>query len=256
VSIARACLPTTTDANKEWEAGEDVVRGLDDIAHHYAYRFPESFLKAIDVIRSVADRALTLLLHDTVVVVTSDHGLSRFAATGSLKIEAPAGAQVDTRGRFALLQEDCYDIGNCGMWVMEKGRAYLLTHGRFKGGAASHGEVHSGATPEECLTPVIVIRKTSGDAPLRFALLTTRVNLTAQGEGMLTVRCNRKVTGVELWVAGKSLQGQSGAEYTWSFVLRGWKAGSYTGRLYSANQLVMEIDFEVIRGIIQNDLRL
>ena len=29
VRIARGNLPTTTEANKEWEEGEDVERGLD-----------------------------------------------------------------------------------------------------------------------------------------------------------------------------------------------------------------------------------
>lgn len=256
VSIARANLPTTTEANREWEAHEDVVRGLDDIAHHYAYQFPQSYLKALEVIEDVAYRALALLAQYPVVVITSDHGLSRFAATSNLRVEAPDGAAVEPRGRYARLLEDSFDTSNNKLWVMEEGIAYLLTHSRFRGGSGNLGEIHSGAAPEECLTPVIVVRKTSIDAQPRFDLVTEPIKLNAKGDGTLTLRCNRKVASVELRVAGQALPGKSGAELTWSFTLKGWKAGKYTGKLYCNNQLVGEIAFEATRGIVQDDLGL
>lgn len=256
VIIARANLPTITEANREWEDGEEVMRGLDDIAHHYAYQFPQSYLKAVEVIEEVAYRAQVFLSQCPAVVITSDHGLSRFAATSEAKVEAPEGARVEVRGRYAFLQEDNLDGSHNDMWVMEEGAAYLLTHNRFRGGSASPGEVHSGATPEECLTPVIIVRKTSAETQPRFELVTAKVKLNARGEGVLTVSCNRKVAGVELRVAGRVLPGQSTADFTWSFPLKGWKAGKYTGKLYSASQLVGEIAFEAVKGIIQNDLGL
>ncbi|OIQ08633.1 hypothetical protein MOOR_17810 [Moorella thermoacetica] len=256
VIIARANLPTITEANREWEDGEEVMRGLDDIAHHYAYQFPQSYLKAMEVIGEVAYRTQELLSQCPVVVITSDHGLSRFAATSEVKVEAPEGAKVEVRGRYASLQEGNLDGNNNDMWVMEERTAYLLTHNRFEGCSASRGEVHSGATPEECLTPMIIVRKVSAEAPPRFELVTAMVKLNARDEGILTVKCNRKVDGVELRVAGRSVLGQSDKKFTWSFPLKGWKAGKYTGKLYSASKLVGEITFEVIKGIIEDDLGL
>lgn len=256
VIIARANLPTITEANREWGEGEEVLRGLDDIAHHYAYQFPQSYLKAMEVIEAAAYRAQELLSQCPAVVITSDHGLSRFAATSEVKVEAPEGAKVEVRGRYAFLQDDNLDGSHNDMWVMEEGAAYLLTHNRFRGGSASPGEVHSGATPEECLTPVIIVRKVSAETPLRFELVTAMVKLNARDEGILTVRCNRKVDGVELRVASRSVPGQSIANFTWSFSLKGWKAGKYTGKLYSASKLVGEITFEAIKGIIEDDLGL
>ncbi|MGI9862648.1 BREX-4 system phosphatase PglZ [Moorella naiadis] len=254
VRLTRANLPTTTEANKEWEDGEEVIRDLDDIAHHYTYQFPDSFLKAIEVIKKVADKALALLSQYPSVVITSDHGLSRFAAISDVKVDAPKGAKVEAPGRYALLEGEAYD--NNGIWVMENGNAYLLTHNRFKGGNACHGEVHSGATPEEYLTPVIIVRKISTlDLP-QFEVLDTIVKLNTTGQGFLTIRCNRKVADVELRVAGYTLSGQSGAGFTWSFNLEGWKTGKYTGELYSANRSFGEINFEVLKGILQDDLGL
>lgn len=256
VWITRGHLPTTTEANKEWEAGEDVLRGLDDIAHHYDYRFPEAFLKEVEVIKDVADKALALLAQHPAVVITSDHGLSRFAATGDVKVDPPPGAQVDGRGRFALLPGDDYGGRNNEFWIMEEGNAYLLTHDRFKGGSACRGEVHSGASPEEYLVPVIVVRKTSAEALPRFEVVSRTVRLNPKGEGTLTLRCSRKVANVELRVAGHVLFGLSGAGFTWSFGLKGWKAGSYTGRVHVANRQVGEISFDVVRGLIRDDLGL
>lgn len=256
VRITRAHLQTTTEANKEWENGEDVERGLDDIAHHYAYRFPEAFLKAFEVIEEVAAEALALLLKYPVVVITSDHGLSRFAATSDAKVDVPEGAQVDPRGRYALLGEDGYVSRNNDGWVMENGTAYMLTHDRFRGGSAHHGEVHSGATPEEYLTPVVIVRKAGDDAQPRFNIETKLVKLSAKGEGVLILRCNRKVASVELRVAGNVLSGQSGPGLTWSFSLKGWKAGKFIGKLYTSNQMIGEVVFDVVRGFIQDDLGL
>lgn len=254
VNLAKGCLPTTTAANQEWEADENVERGLDDIAHHYSYQFPQSFLDSIEVIEDVAHKALALLSQHPVVVIASDHGLSRFAATSDVKVDVPEEAEVNPPGRYALLREGSYDNENMELWVVDKNNAILLTHSRFKGGGPCHGEVHGGATPEEYLTPVIVIRKKSADIQLQFEVITTVIKLSPRGEGVLTVRCNRKMANVELRVAGHVLPGRTDTGFTWCFSLKGLRAGKYAGKLYSANQLVDEITFEVVRGIIRDDL--
>ncbi|RJX19214.1 MAG: BREX-4 system phosphatase PglZ [Ammonifex sp.] len=255
VSVARGYLPTTTEANKEWEADENVERGLDDIAHHYAYQFPHSFLKAIEVMEDVAHKALALLSQHSAVVITSDHGLSRFAVTTYVQVNAPEGAMAEAPGRYAILPEDGYGGENNESWVIDKRNAVLLNHSRFKGGGHCRGEVHGGATPEEYLVPVIIVQKSAG-APPRFEVITEIIRLNTQGEGVLTIRCNRKAENVQLRVDGYALTGQSGAKFTWSFSLQGWKAGKYTGKLYSANRFVGDISFEVIKGLIQDDLGL
>ena len=71
------------------------------IAHHYSYKHPQSFLKAIEVVQSIAYKALALLSKYSTVVITSDHGLSRFVVNSKEKIELPEQAVADPHGRYA-----------------------------------------------------------------------------------------------------------------------------------------------------------
>ncbi|HHY36027.1 MAG TPA: BREX-4 system phosphatase PglZ [Firmicutes bacterium] len=254
VTLTKACLPTTTPANQEWQDGESVERGLDDIAHHYDYHFPESFLSAMDMIERVGRKVLALLSEHPAIVVTSDHGLSRFASTSDAKVNAPEGAQVCPPGRYAVLHGGASVNDHTGLWVQDRDNAILLTHGRFKGGGPCRGEIHGGATPEEFLVPVIVIRKKSAEAQqVRFEV-TSVTCLNPKGEGVLTVRCSRKTVSVQLQVAGQILPGESESGLVWSFRVKGLKAGKYTGKLYTGNQFLGEVSFEVVKGIVQKDL--
>ena len=126
ITVARCNLPTTTEANKEWKIGEEVVRGLDDIAHHYDYSFPESFLKAMDVVESVANTALALLTQYQIVIITSDHGLSRFAVTNAEKTKTPEGLVAEAPGRYASLVQDTYHVELNHQVVIDKGYICLL----------------------------------------------------------------------------------------------------------------------------------
>jgi len=255
IRIARGQLPTVTEANKEWETGEKVLRDLDDVAHHYDYQFPKSLLNEINAIKHVAAEALSLLEQFPEVVITSDHGLSRFAAREGVKVDPPAGAQVDARGRYAQVPAG-YEQNGDGPWVVRDGAVYLVTHDGFRGGSTHHGEVHGGATPEEYLVPIIIARKTNAKASPRFEVVTSTIKLNPKGRGVLVLRCNRKVSDVELRAAGSILHGHSGSDFTWSFDLKGWKAGTYTGSVYVANRQVGEVSFEVVKGLVQEDLGL
>ncbi|MGB9791713.1 MAG: BREX-4 system phosphatase PglZ [Thermacetogeniaceae bacterium] len=255
VKLARSSLPTTTEANSEWNDNSDeVVRRLDDIAHHYDYKFPKSFLTAIEAIEIVAHRVLSLLSQYPQVIITSDHGLSRFAATSEVKIEPPEWAEVKHHGRCAIVLDGCRRVENSESWIVDKDYLVLLEHSRFKGGS-SFGEVHGGATPEESLVPLIVVSKKSA-VQLQFEVVTPVIRLNPQGEGVLTVRCHQKVSLMDVRVSGRTIQGQSDTGFTWSFRLKGLSPGRYSGKLYAAGQFIGKITFEVMRGIIEEDLGL
>ncbi|MDI9412815.1 MAG: BREX-4 system phosphatase PglZ [Bacillota bacterium] len=256
VRIARGNLPTTTEANKEWEEGEDVERGLDDIAHHYSYKHPQSFLKAIEVVQSIAYKALALLSKYSTVVITSDHGLSRFVVNSKEKIELPEQAVADPHGRYAMLGQKNIDYENGNQWIMDDGNAILMTHSRFKGGVSNIGEIHGGATPEEYLVPVIVARKASADVKLQFDVISPSVKVNYKGEGDLIIRSNLKVDDLGLYVGSFLVKGQSNDGFNWSFTLRHLNSAKYKGKLYSYNRMVGEISFEVIKGIIEEDMGL
>lgn len=253
VKVTRANLPTVTDANREWEENEEVIRGLDDIAHHYSYEFPDSFLKAFDEIKNIAQKVSGMLSHSSYVVITSDHGLSRFSAISKNKVALPDGAKVE--GRYAEVPEIYDHMQGDELWVAKDGAVYLTTHKKFSGWRGVPGEVHGGATPEESLTPIIIVRRNGLGAQLSFEVLTNPVKLSARGEGVLKVSCNRKVENVKLKIFGYTFQGISEAALAWSFNIKNLNAGSYSGRIYCGGQN-QAISFEVIKGIIQENLGL
>jgi len=259
VTITRCNLPTTTEANKEWGIDEEVDRELDSIAHHYDYSFPESFLKAMEAVERVANKALALLSQHPVVAITSDHGLSRFVVTDTQKTKVPEGLVAETPGRFASVKEGSYQIEPHYPFVLDKGYVIWMTHDGFQGAGSCRGEAHGGATPEECLAPIIVLRRTSeprGESA-KFTLITAPVKLNVANEGSLAIRSNRVIgTHIELRAASYQVLGQSENGLNWSFRLKDWKPGSYKGRLFCANQLVGEIEFEVVKGILEQDVGL
>jgi len=258
VRIARSSLPTITDANQGWESGEIVERGLDDIAHHYAYDFPNSFLKAMKVIEHVAERVLGLLREADTVVVTSDHGLSRFSATSDIKIDVPEGAEVVLPGRYAILKDGNFQgVRNCrsnDMWVADNDKLLLLIHARMKGSGYCPGEVHGGATPEEFLAPVIIVRK--GSTELQLEVVDDVVRLNPKGEGILAVRCNRVMQDLRLLLREQVISGKSENGREWVFLLPRQRSGQHQhiAEVYCGAQPVGRISFKTIRGITQNDL--
>ncbi|NLJ56153.1 MAG: BREX-4 system phosphatase PglZ [Firmicutes bacterium] len=259
ITITRGNLPTTTEANKEWETDEVVERGLDDIAHHYGYSFPGSFLKAMDVVEKVAKKALSLLAQYSIVAITSDHGLSRFAVTATEKIGVPEGFMTEAPGRFATLERASYYIEPDRPLVMDKGHLMWLTHGKFQGAGPCRGEVHGGATPEECLTPVVVLRKISKQmgGPPQFEVITKTVKLNAANEGFLKMRSNRALEAdVRLHIVGYQTLGKKEDSKVLCFQLKDWSPGNYKGKLYYANRVAGEISFVVVKGIQEQDLGL
>lgn len=52
------------------------------------------------------------------------------------------------------------------------------------------------------------------------------------------------------------VKGQSNDGFNWSFTLRHLNSAKYKGKLYSYNRMVGEISFEVIKGIIEEDMGL
>lgn len=256
VKLARSQLPTTTEANKQWTLEQAVDRQLDVIAHHYEYRFPNSFLESMKAIENIAKQVLNAVALESTVVVTSDHGMSRFAAINEDTIDAPAGTTVEHWGRYAkIINEEGILDSTSGAWVVDKGSVILLNHSRFRGGTRRGGEVHGGATPEEVLVPIIMVRREEV-MDFSFQVLGRIVRIGPKGEGRLNVRCDTKIPHIELLVLDQRFPGQSEGGLEWSFLLKGLKAGKYVGKLYSQNRFAGEIDFEVVRGIEEDDLGL
>lgn len=264
VEVVRAALPSVTEANKEWKDFDEWVENeLDKYAHDSKYSFPAYFIKSLERIKNVARKVKEELELFPRVVITSDHGLSRFAVFEGEKKELPPGYTVERGGRYASPAKE----GSAGYEVKDEDRRKMvvkggnliwLTYDRFKGGGYSGGETHGGATPEECLVPVIIVYR--GRKTVRVTVLNKdeRVELNYRGEGWLEIEVDKPLTRLELHVGGKVLLGEQLSPLRWKFSLHNWAEKKYQAELWELARKIGEISFVIERrkGIKEDDLGL
>lgn len=159
VNVARANLPSITATNQGWPATADLVRDLDQLAHSYDYRFPQTFVKELEWLKEQLERIASRLAEVPALILTADHGLSRYLFHKDRTLTPPAGAEVDRWGRCARIREVTPEISANPAWQVEPEYLSLKVYGRFQGGSGAVGEVHGGATLEEALVPVLVLRR-------------------------------------------------------------------------------------------------
>lgn len=258
--ITRANLPTITGANKGWQAEEEVDRRVDREGHQFPYEYHRVLVTQLESICEMTRRAANLVSVGREVIITSDHGLTRFARTNGT-VSLPEGAQVHKWGRCATLPPwfppDVLPQDNS---LYHEDEAILLTHEKYRGHTGVAGQVHGGATPEEWLVPVIRIYKPV--RPLRPELLkvwvlTPEVLLNVREEGELRI----ELTGyegymVQLRVGRRVFAGQRSAETIWIFQLRRLEPGSHCGILEGEAGKLAEIQFTVAKGLVEDTLGL
>jgi len=253
VKVARSNLPTTTEANRCWGENDEVERGLDNIAHHYDYRFPNALIEAFEVIKKNVDKIIALTQRYDCVILTADHGLSRFADKAG-KVKAPEGVEIQQYGRYGNVGSLQYQPQPDSGWILDGSKAIMLIHEKFEGSGTSAGEVHGGGTLEECLVPVITVRKPDRAVTTTFELITDIVRINPRGKGELIIKCNRAISDVKFKVAGQWLRGEKLTADKWRFILVDFKNGRYTGKIYCNYRLAQEFEFSVMKGYIEDDL--
>ncbi|MGB9977608.1 BREX-4 system phosphatase PglZ [Thermovenabulum sp.] len=257
IFLAKSCLPTITEVNQEWKDDEKVERSLDDIAHHYTYEFPKSFIKFINAIKEISENIITLISNYDLVVVTSDHGLTRFAGTEDIKINIPKGSEVKPPGRFAEIVEETNFEKN-DSWIIYNNKIILLDHSKFKTSGSISGEVHGGASPEEFLVPVLVFSKKDNSKKLEmkieYQLISDKVKLNHKNEGSLMIKLNNHVNNLELKILGELIKGYTKDGYIWIFNINNFEAGKYEGTLYVNKSKIGQLKFDLVKGIIEEDL--
>ncbi|WP_258360788.1 BREX-4 system phosphatase PglZ [Moorella sulfitireducens (nom. illeg.)] len=254
VFISRAYLPTTTELNKGWEKEEDVERRLDDLAHKYNYRFPRFLSEEIDIIKNMVERAVQLLRQYTEVIITADHGLTRFAYYGGSS-QIPEDARVHRWGRYAELKDSSNtDTEYPSTTIVENGNLITAVHEKFKGGRGAIGEVHGGATLEECLVPLIRIWKAKETSQLPgFELVTPVIKLNVYGEGQMIVTVSEPIRILKLKVAGMYFLGNQTVTGNWSISIKNLKTGEHRAALEYEDGVLGEIRFKVIKGLMLDE---
>jgi hypothetical protein len=258
LDIARCNLPTITELNKGWENEADVERELDNIAHRPNYRFPVSFVEEIEAVTQVIDKVIGLLDRYREVVITSDHGLTRFPVSEG-KIPPPSGSVVFKWGRYVEFSNSQAEESSNPYWVVDGNRIMQAVHQKFEGGGGCAGEAHGGATLEEALVPVIRLREAAGAtlaSRVKLQVKDTPVRLNARGEGQLIIEVSKPLNGMRLGVADQVFEGVQEGIGRWVFVLKGFKTGEYRGQVELQDNSVKQVEFKTLKGLAEDKLGL
>ncbi|MEN6325739.1 MAG: BREX-4 system phosphatase PglZ [Syntrophomonas sp.] len=276
--VVKSILPTETTYNDQWKSMGIKYRKLDklDILAHKGMPDDKDYFSCIahqlNEIKNVAKTAINLLQENDYVAITADHGTSRLAALAfhnSPGISAPSGAKVKSYGRYCELdqQPEFNHITPGTLSVVNNDHYYLVfnTHGHYaqSGNAAGKndddnakvGEVHGGATPEEVLVPVIILKRKTPLQKLEPILLTPTVYRN-KSNATIKIQLNRPV--VKLSVSAGDIKGictSSEDGTVWSILFEGIGVQSYVLQIEADGKL---LDFQPSflvksKGISQND---
>ncbi len=193
VNIAISLLPTETEYNHQWDEQDPRTEKWDrlDSCSHNGMPDDKSYFSCIvhqlAVFADAAKRVEELLEKHDYVVITGDHGSSRFAALafhdiGVVPITAPSNSKIRSFGRFCELDEKSVSMnpldGTRKVTSVIGGKTFLVmnnyqhfsTSGNVAGGNTDEhdvaGETHGGNTTEERLVSVIVVKRKQQLTPL------------------------------------------------------------------------------------------
>lgn len=193
VKIATALLPTETEYNHQWDENDPMTVKWDrlDSCSHKGMPDDKSYYSCIvyqlAVFAEAAKKVEELLEKHDYVVITGDHGSSRFAAlafhdSSVVPVTAPNKSTIRNFGRFCELDEKSVDmlplpetskitakIGGKTCLVMNNYQHFSVSGNVAGGNTDEHdvvGETHGGNTTEERLVSVIVVKRKQPLAPL------------------------------------------------------------------------------------------
>lgn len=191
--IATGLLPTETEYNHQWDETDPMTIKWDrlDSCSHKGMPDDKSYYSCVvyqlSMFAEAAKKVEELLEKHDYVVITGDHGSSRFAAlafhdSSVVPVTAPNKSTIRSFGRFCELDEKSVSmlplpetskitakIGG-GTFLVMNNYQHFSVGGNVAGGNTDEhdvaGETHGGNTTEERLVSVIVVKRKQPLTPL------------------------------------------------------------------------------------------
>jgi len=129
-------------------------------------------------------------------------------------------------------------------------------YNRFKSSGHVPGEIHGGATLEEALVPVIVLRRSRVKGDIEFTLLSNVIPLSVKGEAKLVINVEGYVEKLTMLVDNKNFIFESVGNGHWETNVKGLKSGDYRATLFGDGKNLGNFRFTLTRGLTENDLGL
>ncbi len=220
--IARANLPTTTEYNP-FPNGVERFSDLDEIYHKQDKDYPDFLIDEIDTVtRFIVEKIKPLVESHGEILITSDHGSTRFSGWQDERIEID-NIEVFRNGRFAKCQKSIPE--NSEYYYIEQfsDGFYLIskTHRVFKGGKRTKVENHGGATIEESLVPIFHVRKRiSHKIPIRCTFISKDIPII---NPKIEIEYFPEVENLELKFERELIRGKKISQNKWFFDLSNYK---------------------------------
>lgn len=278
IKIATALLPTETEYNHQWDEHDPMTIKWDklDILSHKGMPDDRSYYSCIvyqlSVFADVAKKIDELLEDHEYVVVTGDHGSSRFAAlafheASVVPVTAPQKSIVHSFGRFCELDKYASDIiafpGTTK--VTSNGKTYFVMnsyqHFSVGGNAAGGnndehdvvGEVHGGNTVEERLVPVIVIKRKQ---PIPPVICTPKSKFVTKQNGHVETvfSFSRAVSLLEVSLGSNEATCVMNTDGTWRIILDDVTVDDIVLSVTADGRLLPNVTLKIrTQGISKND---
>lgn len=255
---ARANLPTTTEFNKDWEGTNNYkeYKDYDSLIHSYDCRYPKYIIDEFNHITNIVRDALALLDNNEMVIITADHGTSRMAAINKRgSVQVPEYIKVEKHGRYCINDGslNAADYKGC---IENNDKLIFANYDRFKIGGHVAGEIHGGATLEEVLVPVVIIRKRGKEETVTFYLKSSSLKLNVDGQAIMDVIIEGSLKDLTLISEGRHFKAKDKDSGHWQITISGLKSGKYGGILIGDGKKIGEITFEIVKAMTQNDMGL
>ncbi|WP_240986374.1 BREX-4 system phosphatase PglZ [Acididesulfobacillus acetoxydans] len=218
-NIAISRLPSETAFNEQWADNDFKYikhNRLDTLAHKGVPDDSDYFLCIVAQIQTVCEmlyEAVELLESNDLVIITGDHGSSRLAALAfhELATFAPPGAIPMSHGRFCELTKELRDedllpnVALCRFndkkYLVMKDYEHYKQSGNAAGGNSDEnavaGEIHGGMTPEECIVPVVVLKRKNVPKPLNYVFSAEKLAKRG-GKASIEISFNRSVDTLDI----------------------------------------------------------
>lgn len=152
--IAKANLPTTTDANRYDYDNLLYFQDFDKFIHDNIYKYPTSIVKEINKIVEIIEKKIVVQPNKRAVMI-SDHGLS---ALVRLNDSTKNFKQADHEGRYIKLENVSFSQSDENYIKKDN---YIIASKHISLSSKPTREVHGGCTPEEVLIPIIIFNSFS-----------------------------------------------------------------------------------------------
>ena len=240
--ITRANIPSSTHHNRF--AGENVIKfgALDELGHDsHHYQQKETLAAEIKLVKDIIIKILNDNKHkQSTIAIVSDHGMSALSRKCASK---KYSKETEHEGRYLKVNDGFKsDDADFVAHVNETDRqTYMVALRHASLGNVPTHEVHGGCTPEEVLTPFIVISNIGKVVPYIIQTVDNRMPVS---DPVIKLQIVPKPASCILLVEGKEYEMKNTTKDIWEVQLEDVQERTYHCRVKPDNGNIHPFDIE------------